>query len=124
MIKKKDCALCLRIPPKKVYEVIQRLNLPNKLKVRNEISFWIKKAHKKDPTFFCGKRFSRIVGGLIYTLYFKYFSYFDIDRPTQREVAEACNCNPVTIRLGRLNWIRLFPELKKYNLENSGREYY
>lgn len=129
---KEKCWLCLRITPKQVARAVRALPFPKDKKHEIfQISIeLIEKAYRKSPTFFCGKKAYRIIGGLLYLLSFKYCRNYSTNYPggkpipvgriPQLTIAHKLNflspknafCS-VTIRNGYRDWLKLFPELKE-----------
>jgi len=116
MASKNKCWLCLRITPKDLRKGAYAL-FPDKQArlVFTKAVEYVRLSYEKNRIIFCSKTKGRIIGGLLYVLGYKYAEAY---RPTQKEVAMiltqlnfGCVVEP-TIRAGKEDWAKLFPELK------------
>jgi len=111
------CYLCLRISEEQVIEAVKLLFPKNEQKkVLNIIHSAINQAYKNEPSFFCGKKAKRILGGLIHLIALVNYPEYKI---TQKDILKAINCSKYTIREGLYDWKWLIytekvkiPELK------------
>lgn len=101
------CYLCLRVPPEEVLKLAHLIWPKDSSKAREiglKAAEFIRKAYKKDPVFFCGKKRSRILSGLFYLLGIEYDMHV-----TEDKVGSVLGCASLTVRLSYRDWLNLMP---------------
>ena len=99
------CYLCLRIPASEVLKVAHGLwkNREVARRMGLEAAKTIRMVYQKNPTYFCGRPKSSILGGLFY-----YLGIVGKERASQNNIAKVLGVNRATVRNSSKHWYRLF----------------